>query len=316
MARLVLASVFAAAESATLAVTYQDCGAQHAEVTDLQPTSIQWQTSSTETLTGTGTSDEDVTSAYFTATVSQVGVPYSQCSGDASEDIVCKIANGHITVKALSFPLVQGTISVDVEVTSSALILPIVDVHVAADDQNGESLICLDVHTWPAPTPTPPSPTPGSHTITPSSNTNLCLDVPGGDTSNGNQLWLWECNGRESQRWHMDAVQIRYAPDESKCIDAGDMSDGTQLFLWDCNGQDQQKWTANDWAIDGNPVQVYLATPDEFFTDDWATDGKTCLDYYGDWESNGQPLHVWECSGEPNQLWSLWVQESSTLSVV
>lgn len=304
MARLVLASVFAAAASATLAVTYQDCGAQHAEVTDLQPTSIQWQTSSTETLTGTGTSDEDVTSAYFTATVSQVGVPYSQCSGDASEDIVCKIANGHITVKALSFPLAQGTISVDVEVTSSALILPIVDVHVAADDQNGESLICLDVHTWPAPTPTPPSPTPGSQTITPSSNTNLCLDVPGGDTSNGNQLWLWECNGRESQRWHMDAVQIRYAPDESKCIDAGDMSDGTQLFLWDCNGQDQQKWTANEWATDGNPVQVYLA------------DTSTCLDYYGDWESNGQPLHVWECSGEPNQLWSLWVQESSTLSVV
>jgi hypothetical protein len=145
----------------------------------------------------------------------------------------------------------------------------------------------------PSPSPTPPSPTPDPgyyyQTITPSSNTGLCLDVPGGDTSNGNQLWLWECNGAESQQWRFDEWQIRYAPDESKCIDAGDMSDGTQLYLWDCNGQPQQTWGFN-----GDASTTYLA------------DTNTCLDYYGDWDSNGQPLHIWECTGDWNQEWSIW----------
>jgi hypothetical protein len=152
----------------------------------------------------------------------------------------------------------------------------------------------------PAPSPAPsPTPDPGYYyqTITPSSNTNLCLDVPGGDASNGNQLWLWECNGAESQRWLYDNWQIRYAPDESKCIDAGDMSDGTQMYLWECNGQPQQTW-----GYDSDASTAYLA------------DTSICLDYYGDWESNGQPLHVWECTGDWNQQWSLW--DSFTLSVV
>lgn len=158
----------------------------------------------------------------------------------------------------------------------------------------------------PAPTPTPPSPTPPSptpdpgyyyQTITPSSNTNLCLDVPGGDTSNGNQLWLWECDGGDSQKWRFDNWQIRYAPDESKCIDAGDISDGAQLQLWDCTGEAQQAWGFNS-----DSSTAYL------------TDTSTCLDYYGDWDSNGQPLHLWECTGDWNQEWSLW--DSSKLSVV
>jgi hypothetical protein len=152
----------------------------------------------------------------------------------------------------------------------------------------------------PDPTPSPaPSPDPGYYyqTITPSSNTNLCLDVPGGDASNGNQLWLWECNGGESQRFRFDNWQIRYAPDESKCIDAGDMSDGTQLYLWDCNGEPQQTWGFNTDAS-----TAYLA------------DTNTCLDYYADWESNGQPLHIWDCTEDWNQQWSIW--DPPTLSVV
>jgi len=150
MARIVLASVLASAEAATLVVTYQDCGAKHAQVTDLQPTKIH--TGATESLVGTGTSDEDVTSAHFTATVSALGAKLSECSGDGTKDIVCKLpmGAGKITVKALSFPIAKGTVSIPVEVKTSRLIpasLANVDVHIAAEDQNGESIICLDVHT-------------------------------------------------------------------------------------------------------------------------------------------------------------------------
>jgi cathepsin L len=116
----------------------------------MQPTSIH--TGATETITGTGTSDEDVTSAHFTATVTALGAQLASCSGDGTSDIVCKLPMGvgQITVKALSFPIAKGAVSIPVEVHTSSLIpasLANVDVHVAATDQNGEDVICLDVHT-------------------------------------------------------------------------------------------------------------------------------------------------------------------------
>merc|ERR1711939_838554 len=128
----------------------QDCGAKHATVNSLVPTTIN--TGSTETLTGTGTVDEDVTSAHFTAKVSAKGVQLTSCEGDATTDITCKLplGAGQIVVKAVSYPLAAGTVKIPVEVTTSAIIPPslaAVDVHIAATEQNGEDAICLDVHT-------------------------------------------------------------------------------------------------------------------------------------------------------------------------
>jgi len=145
-----LFALAATAEAATLAVTWEDCGATHAKVTDLQPTSIA--TGGTTTLTGTGTTDEDVTSAQFTATVKALGVQVAKCSGDGTTDIVCKLpANAAtITVKAVDYPLKAGPVNIPVDVQTSALIpasLAKVDVHIEATEQNGESVICLDVHT-------------------------------------------------------------------------------------------------------------------------------------------------------------------------
>merc|ERR1712166_1080062 len=142
---------FATAEAATLAVTWGDCGAKHATVDDLSPTSIKTGGSGT-TLTGSGVSDEDVTSAVFTATVKAKGVKVASCSGDATSDIVCKLPAGvgTITVKAVSFPLKAGRVDIPVEVKVSALIpgaLATTDTHIEAVDQNGESVICLDVAT-------------------------------------------------------------------------------------------------------------------------------------------------------------------------
>merc|ERR1712070_836496 len=129
---------------------WSDCGAKHATVTDLQPTTIH--TGATETITGTGTLDEDVTSAKFTATVSALGTKLTDCSGDATSDIVCTLPMGvgKITVKAVPFPLSKGTVKIPVEVQTSSVIPPSlanVDVHIAATEQSGEDLICLDVHT-------------------------------------------------------------------------------------------------------------------------------------------------------------------------
>merc|ERR1719361_1230447 len=143
-------SLLAAAEARTLAVTWEDCGSQHSKITDLQPTTIK--TGGTTTLTGTGTVDEDVTSATFSATIKADGVKVASCSGDATEDIVCKLplGAGQITVKKVDFPLKAGEIPIPVDVKTIALIpasLENVDAHIEAVDQIGESVICMDVHT-------------------------------------------------------------------------------------------------------------------------------------------------------------------------
>jgi cathepsin B len=149
MFRFALAGL-ATAEAGTLAVTWKDCGAKHATVTDVSPSTIE--TGTTTTLTGTGTADEDVTSAHFKATVSALGAQLTSCEGDATSDIVCTLPMGvgTITVKAVSYPLKAGTVKIPVETSLAASIPPSlasVDVHIAATEQNGEDVICLDVHT-------------------------------------------------------------------------------------------------------------------------------------------------------------------------
>merc|ERR1711865_58417 len=133
-----------------LAVTWSDCGAQHATVTDLSPLSIK--VGSTTTLVGTGMVDEDVTSAHFTSKVSAKGVTLTTCEGDATTDIQCKLplGAGTITVKAVEYPIAKGTVPIKVDVKTSSIIpasLAAVDVEIRATEQNGEDVICMNVHT-------------------------------------------------------------------------------------------------------------------------------------------------------------------------
>lgn len=123
-------------------------------------------------------------------------------------------------------------------------------------------------------------------TISPA-NTNLCIDVPGGSAYNGNMLWLWECNGGDSQIWVWDNWEMRYAADERFCIDpTPSPSDGLQLWLWECGGWDQQRWGWNNGAV-------------------YSDYGGQCMDWYDGWYDNGQPLHIWTCNAQSNQQWSL-----------
>lgn len=113
-----------------------------------------------------------------------------------------------------------------------------------------------------------------------------CLDLPGGDTTNGNNLWVWDCNGHGSQMWLFFKTQLIYLGDTRKCADAGDSKLGTQLFIWDCNSHPSQKWN-----YDPNMKSVYLASTDSENAD-------KCMDL------NGGSVQVWGCNGHTNQQWS------------
>ena len=63
-----------------------------------------------------------------------------------------------------------------------------------------------------------------------------CIDLKGGDVSNGNVLWLWECTGQSNQQWALDGQQIKLA-NTNFCIDSFAVpKDGNRLQLWECNG--------------------------------------------------------------------------------
>lgn len=119
----------------------------------------------------------------------------------------------------------------------------------------------------------------------------LCVDLPAGDTSNGNLLWMWECNGADSQQWDFQNGQLVYLADPSKCVDllGDDSSDGNQVSIWDCNGGDSQQW-----GYDVHGGTIYLSNS--------ASDATKCLDNYGS-QNWGSPIVIWDCNAVSNQGW-------------
>jgi hypothetical protein len=113
-----------------------------------------------------------------------------------------------------------------------------------------------------------------------------CIDAPGGDSTDGAQLRLWDCNGTPGQR-------IMRGPNDSlvlldKCMDVAwaSQDNGANVQLAWCNGGPAQVW-----MIDG----PFLRNPHS---------GK-CVDVR-DWNSaNGAPLQIWDCNpaGQANQSW-------------
>jgi hypothetical protein len=64
-----------------------------------------------------------------------------------------------------------------------------------------------------------------------------CMDLSNnGDTTNGNAIDIWDCNGGQPQQWQYDTStsQIKYLANTNKCIDVpgGDMTNGVKLQIW------------------------------------------------------------------------------------
>ncbi|UTW46817.1 phosphatidylinositol-specific phospholipase C domain-containing protein [Bacterioplanoides sp. SCSIO 12839] len=63
----------------------------------------------------------------------------------------------------------------------------------------------------------------------------LCLDVKYAQTHNGNDVWLWPCDGNAAQLWAYDASSGYVKSKLGKCLDnrGQTYSDGT-VGIWDC----------------------------------------------------------------------------------
>ncbi|MDT5043664.1 MAG: hypothetical protein QOE51_4649 [Actinoplanes sp.] len=136
-----------------------------------------------------------------------------------------------------------------------------------------------------APPPPPPPPPASTGKQIKSKFSGRCIDIPGGNTSDGTGLQMWDCNGSAAQKWTFNSDGTLRAM--GKCMDPawGSAARGTKIQLVTCNG---------------NPVQRFTLTG---AGDLLNISSNRCVDIK-DWNSgNNAPLQLWDCSGQILQKW-------------
>lgn len=114
----------------------------------------------------------------------------------------------------------------------------------------------------------------------------LCLDVQGGDSTDGTQVQVHTCNGTPAQTWTRSGQTLRAL---GKCLDVEGVStdNRAKIQLYHCNVTGAQNWVPQS---DGS-----LVNPNS---------GK-CLDVEGGRADSGTKVLLWTCLGGDNQKWVL-----------
>ena len=131
----------------------------------------------------------------------------------------------------------------------------------------------------------PPAPPAATGKQIKSNFSGRCIDIPGGNASDGVGLQLWDCNGLTPQKWTFNGDGTLRAM--GKCMDpawAG-TGNGTKIQLVACNGNPAQRFTLSGA---GDLVNI---------------SANKCVDIK-DWNGgNNAALQLWDCSGQSNQKW-------------
>ncbi|MDQ0367302.1 serine/threonine protein kinase [Catenuloplanes indicus] len=110
-----------------------------------------------------------------------------------------------------------------------------------------------------------------------------CVDVPGGDTSAGRAIQMWDCNGTAGQTFELAADgRLRTL---GRCLEVTGEDDGSRLRTAACDGGWEQVFTLN---AAGDLVNVRV---------------DRCVDVVDGDTANGVPLQIWQCNGGPHQKW-------------
>lgn len=133
-----------------------------------------------------------------------------------------------------------------------------------------------------------------------------CLDVPGGNTSNGTRLIVWDCNGGNNQLWAFVGDTIRLKSNVNKCLDLkyswpSLYRNGAEILLWDCHGGDNQLW------------KTWFNTQSSSIAPNYAW--SKCLDVRGGNFNNGTDIILWDCHGGINQKWFPYTTEGRYTSI-
>jgi hypothetical protein len=118
-----------------------------------------------------------------------------------------------------------------------------------------------------------------------------CLDVRGGQVTDGAQLQIWDCNGQTNQNfmWCKDG-RIVTTVNDNMCLDVpgGDPSKPNNLQLWQCNGGRGQYW-----EFDAKNQAIFPPSTGE----------KMCVDVSGGSANNGAAVNIYYCSPGSGEKW-------------
>jgi len=150
MVKVIFATLASAVAADTLTLTWSDCGAKHATTTDVQPTSL---TLGQETaITGTGTLDEDLTGGTYDMELKAGGgLIDSHFKGNNCEakSFDLPLGLGKLNWDGIACPMKAGTAKIGFHVTLASSLpaaLATSDITLNANDQNGESTLCTQLH--------------------------------------------------------------------------------------------------------------------------------------------------------------------------
>jgi len=123
---------------------------------------------------------------------------------------------------------------------------------------------------------------------------NKCLDLKGGQAQNGNQVWIWDCNGHTNQEWiWCSDNRIVTAMNTNFCLDIpGDIKQGTYLQIWECNRHDNQRW-----GYDGNTLGIYPTSRGE----------SMCMDLDSASLKAGTRVNLFQCDPSKGNYGEAWV---------
>lgn len=138
----------------------------------------------------------------------------------------------------------------------------------------------------------------GIYIIESALNTNKVLDVPGGNSSNGINLQIYDSNGTNAQKWQFSYVgngiyKIVSLKDLTKSLDVagGSVSKGSVLDLYDYNGTYAQEWLLKE-SEDG---YYYIIS----------NSGGLALDVYSAATANGSRVWMYEFNGTKAQKFKI-----------
>lgn len=169
----------------------------------------------------------------------------------------------------------------------------------------------------------------GSGSVLVSAVSGLCLDDPGGSTTNGTQADIATCSGSAQQEWGLPGGGSDWitAGITGICADdsGGSASPGAAVVIWACNGNTgQQKWsvtTAGQMQIhslcaqattaatslalqtcSGATSQEWDAGPTGWV---WNVGAQMCMSDFGAATTNGSKIVITGCSATAQQSWRL-----------
>lgn len=122
-----------------------------------------------------------------------------------------------------------------------------------------------------------------------------CLDVPFASRANGEDLWMWQCNGLSAQNWTYDRGTQQVKVFGNKCLDLENAwtRNGTPVQIWDC----KTYWDRSTSRVKALPQQRwYVSVTGQIQS---AIDPTKCLDVRGWGTANRTRVQIWDCVENP-----------------